>query len=140
MKTLGKIVGVIGLLTIIAFTGAIGENKGKFDVAIEEELIETTKQIKSQLPIMVDQETRLDTLMCLEKQMHYKYTMINASENELDKEAFLNNIKKSLIKNHCSNENPIKMLKMGVTYYYNYFDKNGVLIGTINIRKQNCGL
>jgi hypothetical protein len=140
MKTLGKIVGVIGLLIIIAFTGAIGENNGKLDAAIEEKLLETTKQINSQLPIMTDQETRLDTVMCFGKQMHYKYTMINASENELDKEAFLKNIKISLIKNHCRNENPVQMLKMGVTYYYNYFDKNGVLIGAINISKQDCGL
>ena len=72
--------------------------------------------------------------------MHYKYTMINASKKGLDTKAFLNGIKTSLIKNHCSTENTVLMLRVGVTYYYNYFDKNGVLIGTVIINGKDCGL
>ena len=32
------------------------------------------------------------------------------------------------------------MLKMGVEYFYMYFDKNGILIATIHINKKTCGL
>lgn len=150
MKTLGTVAGIIGLLIVIAFAGSIGKiigkstvknyEQGKADGAIEEILIEITKKINSQLPIMVDPETRLDTTICYGKQMHYKYTMVNYSENELDKEAFQNEMATMLAKNQCNNENMVKMLKMGVKYYYNYFDKNGILIATIIISKKNCGL
>ncbi len=150
MKTLGTVAGIIGLLIVIAFAGSIGKiigkstvknyEQGKADGAIEEILIETTKKINSQLPIMVDQETRLDMTICYGKQMHYKYTMVNCAENELDKEAFQNEMATVLVKNQCNNENMVKMLKMGITYYYNYFDKDGILIATIKISKKNCGL
>ena len=150
MKTLGKVAGIIGLLLVIAFAGSIGKiigkstvknyEQGKADAAIEEILTETSKKINSQLPIMVDQETRLDTTICYGTQMYYKYTMVNYSKNDLDTEAFQNEMTTMLAKNQCNNENMVKMLRMGVTYYYNYFDKNGILIATINISKKNCGL
>jgi hypothetical protein len=150
MKTFGKIVGIIGLLIVIVFAGVIGKNigkstvnnyeQGKIDGAIEETLIETSTKVNKQLPIMVDSDTRLDTTICYGKQIHYKYTMINISENELDKKAFQNGMESLLAKNQCNNKNMVKMLEMGVEYFYMYFDKNGILIATIHINKKTCGL
>jgi hypothetical protein len=154
MKTLGKVAGIIGLLIIIAFAGSIGKiigksigkstiknyEQGKVDGAIEEKLIEISKKINSQLPIMVDPDTRIDTTICYGEKMLYKYTMVNYSENELDKSAFKNEMATMLAKNQCNNGNMVKMLKMGVEYYYVYSDKNGTHIATINISKKNCGL
>jgi len=150
MKTFGKVAGIIGLLIVIAFAGSIAKiivkstvkkyEQGKADRTVEEILIKITKKINSQLPIMVDPDTRLDTVICYGKQMHYKYTMINYSENESNKKALQNEATSTLAKNHCNNKNTVKMLKMGVEYYYIYFDKNGILIATINISKKNCGL
>jgi hypothetical protein len=149
LKTLGKICAVIGLLIVIAFAGAIGKNIGrstakeyekeKLDVAIEKELIKTSQQINKQLPMMVDSETRLDTTICTGKNVAYKYTMINLSEKDLDINAFIKEIKPMLLKNQCSNENMVKMLKIGVQYSYMYQDRNGTLVTAININKNDCG-
>ncbi len=149
MKTLGKIGAVIGLLIIIALASAIGKNigksavknyeQGKIDGAIEEALLEASQQINKQLPMMVDSETRLDVTMCAGKHVAYKYTMINVSETEIDKIDFENKIKAQLVKNQCSNENTIKMLKMDVRYNYTYLDRNGILLAAININKSHCG-
>lgn len=149
MKTLGKIGAVIGLLIVVAFAGAIGKNigkstvknyeQGKLEGAIEETLIATSQQINKQLPMMIDSETRLDTTMCAGKHVAYKYTMINLTEKDIDKIAFTNEIKTMLMKNQCSNENMIKMLKMGVQCNYMYQDRNGILLATININKSHCG-
>lgn len=149
MKTLGKIGAVIGLLIIIAFASAIGKNigksavknyeQGKIDSAIEKALLETSQQINKQLPMMVDSETRLDVTMCAGKHVAYKYTMINLSETEIDKIDFANQVKAILVKNQCSNENMIKMLKMDVRYNYTYLDRNGILLAAININKSHCG-
>ena len=150
MKTLGKIGAVIGLLIIIAFASAIGKNlgkssvknyeQGKIDRAIEQALLEASQQINKQLPMMVDSETRLDVTMCAGKHVAYKYTMINVSEKEIDKIDFENKMKALLVKNQCSNENTIKMLKMDVRYNYTYLDRNGILLAAININKSHCGL
>jgi hypothetical protein len=148
MKTLGKVAAIIAVLLAIIFAKGIGKMVGKYiaenysqgevEGAIEKKLLETSKQINAQLPIMADKETRVDTTMCIGKQLHYKYTMVNFSENDIDKVAFKNNITEMIVKNSCNNDDVVKMLKMGVEYYYNYFDKNGTFIASIKISKENC--
>lgn len=145
MKILGKVAAVIAILLVFASIKVFGKlavktyNQSKVEVTIEKTLLETSRQINAQLPTMVDKETRLDSTMCLGKQLHYKYTMINVSENDIDKEAFKNEITSMLVKNQCNNDSMVKMLKLGVEYFYIYFDKNGSLIAAINISKNNCG-
>jgi hypothetical protein len=90
--------------------------------------------------MMADEETRLDTTMCIGKEMHYKYTLVNFSENDLDKMALKNDLTEKMVKNFCNNDDVVKMLKAGVEYYYNYFDKDGISIITIHFSKENCGL
>jgi hypothetical protein len=68
----------------LGFRSGTNYNQGKLEGAIEEILMETSKQINVQLPIMVDKETRLDTTMCVGKHMSYKYTMINLSEKDIE--------------------------------------------------------
>jgi hypothetical protein len=150
MKKLSKIAWVIGCLIIIAIGGAIGKNigkstyksieQGRVDRAIEEKLLETSRSINRQLPLMVDPETRLDMTMCNGKEMYYKYTMVLVSENELDKNRFKNDMAVILRRNNCSNEKMIKTLTMGVEYNYIYLDRNGIEIAAIKITKKICGL
>ena len=87
---------------------------------------------------MIDPETRLDTTICVGKQMHFKYTMINYAENQYDKNTFQNEMKAMLEKNQCNNEKMVEMLELGVEYFYMYLDKSGNQIATININKGNC--
>ena len=89
---------------------------------------------------MVDEETRLDTVMAIGKQFHYKYTMVNIREKEINKKEFLSYARTHLIKNQCSNSDIRKMLKVGVSYNYVYFDKKGNVIGSIIIKKDVCGM
>lgn len=149
LKVLGTICAAIGLLIVMAFAGEIGKimgrstvknyEQGKLDATIEETLMEASQQINKQLPMMVDSETRLDTTICAGKHVLYKYTMIGLSAKDLDIISFNDEIKTMLVKNQCSNENMVKMLKFGVQYSYMYQDRDGNLITTINIDKRACG-
>lgn len=128
MNILGKVMAVIGVLTVMIFANGIGKmagkpavdktNESKLDETIEKKLMEMSKQMNSQLPTMIDEETRFDTTMCVGKHMNYKYTMVNISDKDIDKKAFQSEMKSMLVKNQCSNENMIKMLKMGIQYDY----------------------
>lgn len=149
MKTFAKVMAVIGILAIIVFAKGIGKmvgkttfdsyNQGKIETAVEQTLLETSKQINTQLPIMVDKETRFDTTLCAGKDLYVKYTLINISENDIDKEAFVNEVKSTIVKNQCGNAETAKMLRLGVQYYYMYQDRDGILLGTINVSKNDCG-
>jgi len=110
------------------------------DKDIEKLLIEGSKKINAQLPTMVDAETRLDTTMCIAKQMHYKYTMVKTTANRIDKNAFTKEARSILVNNQCNTDNTLKLLKMGVSYHYMYQDKDGKIISTIKINKKDCGL
>lgn len=151
MKTFGKVMAVIGVLLVIVFAKGIGKmvgkstvdsyNQGKIESAVEQALLETSKQINAQLPMMIDKKTRLDATVCAGKHLNFKYTLINISENDIiDKKAFVNEAKSMLVKNQCGNEKMVKMLKMGVQYDYMYQDRDGILLGTINVSKSDCGL
>lgn len=107
---------------------------------IEKLLIEGSKKINTQLPTMVDADTRLDTTMVIGNQMHYKYTMINASAKDIDKKATTKELKSMLVANQCGTDNMLKLLRMGVSYHYMYQDKNGNIISTIKVSKKDCGL
>jgi len=149
MKTFGKVGAVIGVILVIVFAKGIGKmvgkstvrnyNESKIEAAIEQTLLDTSKKINAQLPMMVDNETRLDLTICAGKHVMYKYTMVNVSENDIDKKGFVDEMKSMLVKNQCGNENMVKMLKMGVQYDYMYQDRNGILLGTISISKSDCG-
>jgi sensor c-di-GMP phosphodiesterase-like protein len=149
MKTFGKVMAVIAILLVIIFAKGIGKMAGKYAVdnynqgelegAIEKKLLETSKQINAQLPIMVDKETRADITMCSGKHLIYKYTMVSLSEKDIDKIAFKNEIKSMLVKNQCSNEDMVKMLKLGIQYDYIYHDRDGNLLATGNVSKTDCG-
>ena len=66
MKTIWKVAGVIIFIIVVAFAGSIGKiigkssvkkyQEGKSDDAIQEIMIETSKLMNRQLPMMVDKE------------------------------------------------------------------------------------
>ena len=74
--------------------------------------------------------------MCIDNQMHYNYTMINYTADNINKKDFLYSIKKRIKDNMCNNEKYFKTLKLGVDY--NYFDRSRTIIGTVIIRNEDC--
>ena len=149
-SALSKIAAVIVLLVVMAFAGEIGKmmgkstvNKydaGKKDAEINALLIKTSKGLNAQLPMMVDEETRLDVTMVLGKQLNYKYTFVNLKAEDIDNSLLQSNMEPLLKNNLCSNDSMKLLLKNGVSYNYLYSGKNGNLIGTITIDAAKCTL
>jgi len=102
-------------------------------------LLDFSRQTNAQLPMMVDTETRADTTMVIDNQMHFKYTMVKANIKTIDKKTTTKEIKTLLVNNQCSNDNMLKLLKLGISYHYMYQDKNGNIITTFKITKTDCG-
>ena len=112
--------------------------KGEYDSEIKQIVLDTSQQINNQLPMMIDEETRFDFSMALNKQLHLKYTMINSENNEMDIEHFKIKTKNYLLKNQCRNKNMKILLSLGIEYFYNYFDKDGDIIASIKIGFDEC--
>lgn len=81
---------------------------------------------------MVDSETRLDNAVPGEdKTIYYNYTLINYNKKDINV-ARLNSTMKPQILNNIKTNPAMKPLRdYGVTFIYNYKDKNSVHITTI---------
>lgn len=148
MKKIAKIMGVIGLLLVVAFAGGIGKLVGKstgerfFEGKKESELnsvlIQAANQINQNLPMMVDSETRLDSTVGINNQFRYNYTMINYPAEELDSKAFKEAMQPQLINSVCTTKEMEVFMKNGVPVTYAYHGKNGKQVTTITIHPSQC--
>lgn len=150
MKTIPKTIALILILILGGVIGQFGKDTGKKisnfinedtqEKTIENALLEISNQVNSQLPLMIDEETRCETTFVSGKKIFYKYTMINLASDIFDKIYFENELNRNTKNNLCTDEKTIKMLNFGVEYNFMYFDKDGKSIVSIYIDKATCGL
>jgi hypothetical protein len=149
MKTIWKILGGIGLLLVIAFSGAIGklvgkasvENyyAGKNDGAIDEALQKAAGQMSAKLPMMVDSDTRWDSIMGINKTLRHNYTLVNYSASAVSADDIKNGFGKILVNRVCTSEEMQVFVKNGVTVSYAYYGNEGKQIIVISIAPSQCG-
>jgi len=71
-----------------------------FNPSFEQEMIKTAGEMNKNLPVMLDSETRLDSVSALpENIFQYNYTLINISSDSLDIAGFQNYLEPMLINN-----------------------------------------
>jgi endoglucanase Acf2 len=108
--------------------------------AIENILIENSKKMNKNFPLMVDAETRLDATLAIGMQFHFKYTMVNTAVKDVDVAVFRKKMEENMIKIQRADKGAVLMLKAGVEYVITYGDKNGDLIASIRLNKKICGI
>jgi hypothetical protein len=108
--------------------------------AIENLLIETSKKLNKNLPLMVDTDTRLDVTLALGMQIHYKYTLVNTATKDMDVAVFRKKMEEHMIRTHRADKGAVTLLKAGVEYVFIYVDKNGVSVASIRGNKKICGI
>lgn len=132
-----KIFAIAGaaLLPIVALAA-----EGKAVSAHEQALIDNSKKLNKNLPLMVDADTRLDATLAIGMQFHFKYTMVNTAVKDIDVAVFRKKMEENLIRTQRSDKGAVTLLKAGVEYVYSYADKDGVLIASIRLNKKTCGI
>jgi len=108
--------------------------------AIENILIENSKKLNRNLPMMVDADTRGDATLAIGMQVHFKYTMVNTAVKDIDVAVFRKKMEENLIRTQRADKGAVLMLKAGVEYVFTYGDKNGDLIASIKLNKKICGI
>ena len=92
--------------------------------SFDDELVETAQQLNKKCPVMVDTETRLDSVKAEERKFSYFYTLVNidATEN-------MNDAKMYLIKNAQFNLDTTSTMKLyrenNIDLQYSYSNKKG---------------
>lgn len=98
----------------------------------------TAKMTNKQLPIMVDDETKLERVSSEGNTLTYHYELVNYISTELDADALAHSIKPMVTQQTCSMAKLKSILYQGgsVSYQYNGKDKKPILI--VNINNNSC--
>ena len=95
-------------------------------------------QIKGHLPLMVDQETRLDSVKVHNDTFYYIYTLVNVSPGDFDSNSLTKILKPIVLKQSCNTQGLKSLVNSGATIAYTYKNKYAEEITTININKKDC--
>ena len=101
---------------------------------IEEILVQAAQEMNKSCPIILDQDTRLDTkLGGPGKNFSYFYTLVNYSKEEINQDTLISYLKPNIINNVKTHPQMAIFRENDITMNYNYKDKDGVFLFIISV-------
>ena len=102
--------------------------------SLESLLQRTEAELKGHYPLMVDSATRLDAVTVGVDRLHYHYSLLNASLEDLDLDATRSALT-PVVREQAQNMSFLKLLmEKGATISFHYSDKDGKEITVIDVR------
>ena len=147
LKKMGLVGGIILLIVIIVSSAGIGrivgktsvENyyKGKKTAQFEESQKKFAQSFQSQLPMQVDEVTKLTDVLSVGSSLIYKHTL-DITYDQIDIVNFNIDMKKRLLHNVCTLKDMGKVLEKGGVYVYVYMSSDGLAISSYTIKEADC--
>ncbi len=95
----------------------------KSSQSIDNQLMQLSNEFNKSLPIMVDQVTRLDTVIPMPgKVLTYNYTLVNMSLEQIDIVSLREYLRPRIINNIKTSDEMKYLRDKGVTFVYKYYD------------------
>jgi len=102
------------------------------------ELFAVAHELNSSLPMALDKDTRLDSVVALQKTLQYQYTLINYTCDQLDASDTRQALRSSMLPNIQSNPSTSALLRRGVSMEFRYSGSDGRFICSFVITPQDC--
>ena len=113
----------------------------KAELKIIGELEKAAKVLNKNTPKMIDEVTRMDAATIGPGfRVNINYMLPKHSAGEIDADQLAQNIRPTLKSYACSKKNMKLLLQYGADFAYLYHDKDGMLITSITINRNDCGL
>ena len=90
------------------------------------------------LPVMVDQLTRLDSVVAHEGILEKRYSLVSTRLSDVNVGEFTAKISPILISESCRNKQSLNLYASGISESLTYSDMEGQKISTITINKKSC--
>lgn len=143
------VIGFIGILIAGSIGGQIGREVGKATVRpssqeIEAKLVEgftkAANQYNKQLPMMVDQDIRLDkATVGPGPRVVYHHTFPEYTSGDIDVDWLQTDLRPEVTRTVCANADMKKSLQHGGIYSYAYSGSDGAEIARFEIDRNDCG-
>ncbi|ALO44259.1 hypothetical protein [Pseudoalteromonas phenolica] len=126
------------LLTTLLFSANGFATQTVDQRSLSVELTKTAAMLNKNGPVMLDEETRLDSVATFKNYIIYNNTMVNYSVEQLDPNQFTTLLQDIVIKPLCSNKDLKAFQDYGVTMVYRYLDKSGNFISELSKDMSTC--
>lgn len=103
---------------------------------LEQSLVEASREMNKELPMMVDKITQLTTTTSSENELTYSYKLLGG--NTIAQADFENTLKSRIKNQVCSTANTKQLIDMGANLSYVYYDSNGKYIGKVTVHFYEC--
>lgn len=106
--------------------------------ALDRLLVQASSEMNKNLPMMLDQNTRLDTTHPEpDKTLVYRYTLVNTKIAALDKVKFVESMRPMIVAHYRTNDTMKAFRDGGVTMKYRYSDQQGNFITEIVVHPRD---
>lgn len=133
MKTAKFLLAVFPLLFGFAVSQASAE--GLFSATV---LKSALAEANKGLPVMIDQDTRMDRIEAGHDEAVYFFTLVNHTYDQFDWKLVTANVLAGAKPNYCTNPDMALFKNGHISMLYIYYDKNGELAGTVKIPSTIC--
>ncbi|MHB8766297.1 MAG: hypothetical protein ACYDA8_18420 [Deferrisomatales bacterium] len=148
-KKILAVLGFIGILIAASIGGQIGKEVGKaamkpstqeIEAKLAEGFARAADQYNQRLPMMVDQDTRLDKMTVGPgTRAVYHHTFPKYTSRDIDANWLQTNLRPEVMRKVCASADMKKSLQYGGIYVYSYSGSNGVEITRFEIDRNDCG-
>lgn len=151
-RTVLSVLGFIAILIAASIGGQIGKEVGKAAVSpskpsrqeVEEKLTEgftnAANQFKQKLPMMVDQDTRLENVTVGPgPRIVYHHAFPKYTSRDIEANWLQTNLRPEVVRKICVSVDMKKSLQYGGIYVYAYSGSDGVEITRFEISNNDCG-
>ncbi|GLB53029.1 hypothetical protein NBRC110019_20690 [Neptunitalea chrysea] len=128
---------LINILVFVVFFSLTYLGFKYFKETEKSELELMAEEYSKELPMTVNKTTRLDSVAVHENAIFYSYTLVNLNKDDFQIDFIQNDLKSKMIADLQNNSETQKFRDNGVVFNYNYYDKNGVLGTTVEIRPED---
>ena len=129
---------ILSIVCVLSFTVAeVDMNK---PVPLEESLKISADVMNKSLPTMIDAELRHDKVLAEEKNLIFKYTLVNFTKEDMTASKLKSLMEEDTKKGVCADKDSQMMLKRGMSMVYDYADKNKQHITKFVFDAKACGL
>jgi len=108
-------------------------------VSKQQALWQAVSQINQSTPIQIDQETILSNAGVKGDGILYRYELINYSSDQIDPDAFVDDLRPAIQNSACSNPDMKPLFQNGVSFYYSYYGNDKKYITEFGLTPANCG-
>jgi|ETNmetMinimDraft_16_1059900.scaffolds.fasta_scaffold90357_1 hypothetical protein len=132
--SLARVAVILGVLSLLVGILLAYQQATDSDLALEEEV----RMMNRSLPVMVDNETRLDHVSRQDGDYYYSYTLINWLVADIDNERFVSTMTPMLKTSACEDGEVRGHLNEGRKLIYLYRDKTSDPVARIVVQESDC--